>query len=213
MRIQCIARPRLTWTLPTIGMLFSAWQATTQALQPMQTFMSTAMPHCWTAFIVRMHVKCRQHRRKFVVTGNLFSELVIRAVSIERCLAHQAAAFDAPVFLRDRERIFPRGFLDLDALDVLSVRDNKVRIVGGPQQVGVEANLIGRLRIVFDRRTRIGQAIEAGHLAGVTERDGDRIVDVTRNNESRDHDLVQPAVCRLRLVWTPHFAAVATRLL
>ena len=37
-----------TWSLPTIGMLFSAWQATTQALQPMQVFRSMLMPHWCT---------------------------------------------------------------------------------------------------------------------------------------------------------------------
>ena len=36
MRIQCISRPLATCSLPTIGMLFSAWQATTHAVQPMQ---------------------------------------------------------------------------------------------------------------------------------------------------------------------------------
>ena len=44
MRIQCISRPRVTSVLPTTGILFSAWQATTQALQPMQALMSMAMP-------------------------------------------------------------------------------------------------------------------------------------------------------------------------
>ena len=29
-----MARPRRTWSLPTTAMLFSAWQAMTQALQP-----------------------------------------------------------------------------------------------------------------------------------------------------------------------------------
>ena len=45
MRSQCISRPRVTCSLPTTGMLFSAWQATTQALQPMQAVRSIAMPH------------------------------------------------------------------------------------------------------------------------------------------------------------------------
>ena len=34
-RIQCICRFLSTWSLPTIGMLFSAWQATTHAWHPM----------------------------------------------------------------------------------------------------------------------------------------------------------------------------------
>ena len=32
-------------SLPTTGMLFSAWQATTHALQPMQAVWSIDMPH------------------------------------------------------------------------------------------------------------------------------------------------------------------------
>ena len=33
--------------LPTIGMLFSDWQATTQALQPLQVDRSMVIPHWW----------------------------------------------------------------------------------------------------------------------------------------------------------------------
>jgi hypothetical protein len=44
-RIQCISRLRTTSCLPTTGMLFSDWQATVHALQPMQLFRSIAMPH------------------------------------------------------------------------------------------------------------------------------------------------------------------------
>ena len=44
MRIQCISRRASTCSLPTTGMLFSAWQATTQALQPMQVLRLIAMP-------------------------------------------------------------------------------------------------------------------------------------------------------------------------
>jgi len=45
MRSQCISRPSMTCSLPTIGTLFSLWQATTQALQPTQAFRSIVMPH------------------------------------------------------------------------------------------------------------------------------------------------------------------------
>ena len=44
MRIQCISRPAITWSLPTTGALFSASQATTQALHPVQAVKSMAMP-------------------------------------------------------------------------------------------------------------------------------------------------------------------------
>ena len=46
-RIQCISRPFATWTLPTTGTLFSLWQATMHALQPMQEFRSIVIPHWW----------------------------------------------------------------------------------------------------------------------------------------------------------------------
>ena len=48
MRIQCISRPRTTCSAPTTGMLFSDWQARTQALQPTQALRSMAMPHLWS---------------------------------------------------------------------------------------------------------------------------------------------------------------------
>ena len=41
---QCISRSWMHLRLPTVGMLFSAMQATTQALQPMQAFRSMLMP-------------------------------------------------------------------------------------------------------------------------------------------------------------------------
>ena len=44
MRSQCISRWRRTSSLPTTGMLFSAWQAMTQAEQPVQALRSMTMP-------------------------------------------------------------------------------------------------------------------------------------------------------------------------
>ena len=55
MRSQCISRPSRTPSLPTTGTLFSAWQATTQALQPVQTSRSIVIAHCAT--------RRRRHRR------------------------------------------------------------------------------------------------------------------------------------------------------
>ena len=43
MRSQCMSRPRAVSSGPTTGMLFSAWQETTQALQPMQAAASITM--------------------------------------------------------------------------------------------------------------------------------------------------------------------------
>ena len=43
MRSQCMSRPTAISSGPTIGTLFSDWQATTQALQPMQAPVSITM--------------------------------------------------------------------------------------------------------------------------------------------------------------------------
>jgi hypothetical protein len=43
-RSQCISRFMMTLALPTTGTLFSAWQATLHALQPVHTLMSIVMP-------------------------------------------------------------------------------------------------------------------------------------------------------------------------
>lgn len=48
MRIQSSARPFAIWSRPTTGMLFSARQAITQALQPMQRDVSIAILHWYT---------------------------------------------------------------------------------------------------------------------------------------------------------------------
>ena len=45
MRIQCISRFIHTCSLPTTGTLFSDWQASMQALQPMHLLRSVVMPH------------------------------------------------------------------------------------------------------------------------------------------------------------------------
>ncbi len=45
MRIHCISRLRRTPPFPTTGMLFSAMQAMTQALQPVHALRSIVMPH------------------------------------------------------------------------------------------------------------------------------------------------------------------------
>ena len=50
MRIQCISRAFSTSFLPTTGMLFSAWQAITQALHPTHALLSIAMPQAYVVF-------------------------------------------------------------------------------------------------------------------------------------------------------------------
>lgn len=48
--IQCIWRFRSTSSLPTIAMLFSAWQAVLHALQPMQEFRLIAIAQAFRSY-------------------------------------------------------------------------------------------------------------------------------------------------------------------
>src|SRR2546423_2328588 len=50
MRIQCISRFLPTCCLPTMGTLFSLWQAIMHVEQPTQAFRSIDMPHQCVAF-------------------------------------------------------------------------------------------------------------------------------------------------------------------
>ena len=79
-----------------------------QALQPVQTFRSTDIPHCCARRERRMAVKRRQLLRQFVVPRDLLHEFVVFAIMLDRRFAHEAAAFDAPVILRDRKRVRSR---------------------------------------------------------------------------------------------------------
>ena len=67
----------------------------------------------------RMGVKGGKVVRQFFVARDLLHELVVAAVTIDRRFAHESATFDAPVILRDRERICARTFLNCHALDRL----------------------------------------------------------------------------------------------
>jgi hypothetical protein len=56
MRSQCMLRPSLISFLAQMATLFSAWQATTQAPQPVQRSRSTTMPHLYGLVIFSMSI-------------------------------------------------------------------------------------------------------------------------------------------------------------
>ena len=87
----------------------------------------------------RMRVKGWQRTRFFVIARDLLHELVILAVTIDRRFAHEPTTFDAPVILRDRERICARNFLDRHAVDRLTVSDDVMRIVRCAQKISIES--------------------------------------------------------------------------
>ena len=121
-----------------------------------------------------MTVKRWHYRLRFVHPAAFLHELVVFAVTLQRRFAHDAAAFDAPMFLRRRERIFFSDLCHAHALDVLAVRDCEMRIRRRPQKIGVESGVFG------DR---------PGFLPTVPERNRDRILGVAGRNERRNYEL------------------------
>jgi len=56
MRSHCMLRPSLISCLPQSATLFSAWQATTQAPQPVQRSRSITIPHLYGLVIFSIYV-------------------------------------------------------------------------------------------------------------------------------------------------------------
>ena len=92
----------------------------------------------------RMRVERRKFFRQLFVARDLHYEILVCAVTIERRLAHQSAAFDAPMLLRDGQRVLGPGLFNLDAFHRFPVGHDEMRIENGAQEIGVEPNLVRR---------------------------------------------------------------------
>ena len=127
MRSQCISRPSSTCSLPTTGTLFSAWQATTQALQPMQAFRSTLMPQATraagrTQIDLRLRARPVQEARvggelgKAAVADDLVHQ---RPLDVEHVVVIGAGDADVPAGPAQRRRRIEaaqRHHVDADAV-------------------------------------------------------------------------------------------------
>src|SRR6185369_13303487 len=89
-----------------------------------------------------MRVERGQSCRQFVVPSYLAYKFIVPAIMLDRCFAHETAAFDAPVILRDRERVRVAHFRHLDPFDRLAVDRNKMWVRAVAQKVGIEARFL-----------------------------------------------------------------------
>src|SRR5438034_9555904 len=101
-----------------------------------------------------MRVERWQHLLRFIDASTFLDEIVVLAVAVERRFAHHAATFDAPMFLCTRERIFLSNFRHSHAVDVLSVRDDEMRVDRRAQKISVESRLIGNRSSFFASVTK-----------------------------------------------------------
>src|SRR5439155_26948492 len=114
--------------------------------------------------------------RQLVIARDLPNEFVIFSVMLEGRFADETAAFNTPMLLRQRERIFAASLFNFHALNFFSVSDGKVGIGCRPQQVTVEISLIRYSCRLLDRAARVRQIIEARHFATITKGNRNRIV-------------------------------------
>src|SRR5437660_529492 len=121
----------------------------------------------------RMNVDARQPMRQVFLAGHFFCEIIVSSVTFKCRFPHKTAAFNAEMFLSDRERISAAELPYADALDPLPSRDNKVWIRCRAQEVAVETTLFCDLRLFFKCSARVRQCTELWHFPRVTQWDGD----------------------------------------
>src|SRR5271166_5278553 len=110
MRIHCISREASTWSRPTTGMLFSAWQAATQAPQPVQVLRLITMPQGVASSLFVARLRGRLVDQAWSALAILFvdlREIGVRAVCLHVGNPDRLAAFRTKVMLRGRQAVAP----------------------------------------------------------------------------------------------------------
>ncbi len=175
-RSQCISRPRLTWSLPTTGMLFSAWQATTQALQPTHAVRSIDMPHLCCAVaegdggIERQRLTCSPCLFTLQLLVTLAGKPRLAVVVAQCAGADDLAVLHQLMFLGASQQVFLARLANLQPRGA-------PRIGGGAKRIRIEADRIVR-----------AAADPAGVLSAISQVDSDRVVHVARHDPDRGID-------------------------
>jgi len=143
-----MARPWPTCNLPTIGMLFSAWQAMTQALQRLQVVEIDG--HAPLLGVIELGW-CKAWAVASAVPRRprFLHELLVAAIMLEGRLAHESAAFDREMFLRGGEGISAGDFFHRHFLDPFFIREDEMRIGASAEQIAVEAGFFADRAGVF----------------------------------------------------------------
>ena len=167
MRIQCISRRGQHLSRPTTGMLFSAWQAATQAPQPMQVLRLIAMPQALPSpsscalLAARLVDEARPAAAVLLVD---LGEILVLVVGLQVGDPNQVAAVHPMVVLGGRQAIGPGRLDDLEARVRTRARRRRERIDVDPDLV----------------------ADPAGTPTPVAQRDGDRILGLARQDVGRN---------------------------
>ena len=123
-------RLRSIWSLPTTGTLFSAWQATTHAEQPVHALRSIAMPQA-----------CSPWSRSAQSVGSASASLAASAAVVQllqRCLQHNGPAFHGKVRLRAGHLLCASGLFYLNIICTIET----MPALSSYQRIGVHSNVL-----------------------------------------------------------------------
>src|SRR4029453_1456242 len=91
-----------------------------------------------------MGVETWWRMRQFFCARNLFREFVVFAITLERSFANKAAAFDAEMFLCNRERVTAADFSHLHSLNPLRPTNSTTGIRCCSQEIAIKPGLLGK---------------------------------------------------------------------
>src|SRR6516165_6681172 len=124
----------------------------------------------------RMRIETRRRMRHFFCARDFFRELVVLAITLERSFANKTTAFDAEMFLCDRERITSADLRHLHGVNALYAGDSNMRIRCCSQEIAIEPGLLGKTQLFLQIAACIWKRDKLRHFAPPTERNRKGVV-------------------------------------
>ena len=121
--------------------------------------------------------------RQFFCARNLFREFVVFTITLQRSFTNKAAAFDAEMFLCDRERVTAADFGHLHGLNALRASNSNMRIRCCSQKIAIKTSLLCKPRSFLQIAACIGKLYKLRHFARPTERNGNGVVGMPGGHE------------------------------
>src|SRR5262249_41555984 len=125
-----------------------------------------------------MGIQTRRWMRHFFCARDLFREIVVLAIALQRPLPNKAPTFDGEMFLSDRERITASEFGHLHRLDAIRAGNSNMRIRRRPQEIAIEPGLLCKTKLFLQIAACIWKFDKLRHSAAPTERNRNGIVGV-----------------------------------
>src|SRR5215211_9045475 len=116
-----------------------------------------------------MAVKTRRRMRQRFCARNLFREIVVFAITLQRSFTNKAAAFDAEMFLCNRERVTAADLSHLHGLNAPRPSNSNMRIRCCSQKIAIKPSLLRKACLFLQIAAGIRKLDKLRHLARPTE--------------------------------------------